>query len=758
MDVVQRLEGLMNDPKANRSEIIHIYFIIVKEGTSAVSSAMPLLKDSAVHLLSPELMKILEKHELDAFSYILVANKLLNVDDVKEELENGDALTGHVPPNAIRKLKAELGVASVLPSATPAAERAPPTQLEKPQVLMSNTNDLDPKIASNTDKIRLPIEIKNECSSMKNVNGMAVYKLPLERSLTFAGASSIIKRFSFGEPDPFGSKGCKTILLMGATGSGKTTMINAMINYVLDVQWEDPFRFMLIDEDGTRNQAFSQTSEITAYDIHYRNGFRIPFSLTIVDTPGFGDTRRIERDEEVTSAIKEFFEHENGIQALDAVGFVVHSSLARLTSAQTYIFNTVLSIFGKDIEKNVRFLATFADGGQPPVLAVIREAKLPCLLDSNGEPCHQVFNNRAMYVSNQIPGDQRSPLDWNDAMQNFQSFFAELSKMPITSLELTKKVLNSLENFRNIMQDFQTTIQAHLMKMEELRKIEEIIALNKENVNANKDFEITVKVCKKKQIELKTNEKALNCTICKVTCRRCYPNSWMPFPAFWELTKVTMVTSGYASAGIAEKLSGDLFEFIAKDENLRRIAINSLVGTAAAVGGAGAATAAVAAAAAGAAGVAVVAALTYGNECQMCPKRCAKEHHSYELTKWEFVQEDETRTFHEIRKKYDDAMEKTLNAEELKNALQGEAAQLKSDIIEIMDKSRSCLNYLKEIALCGASPLSAPEYINLMIEDEKKNEISGHEERIKSLEDIKRTAELTKDVTDGGDLAKQYKN
>ena len=50
---------------------------------------------------------------------------------------------------------------------------------------------------------------------------------------------------------------------MGATGSGKTTMIHAMINFVLGVEWQDPFRFMLIDEIlRGGSQAHSQTSEV----------------------------------------------------------------------------------------------------------------------------------------------------------------------------------------------------------------------------------------------------------------------------------------------------------------------------------------------------------------------------------------------------------------------------------------------------------------------------------------------------------------
>ena len=103
---------------------------------------------------------------------------------------------------------------------------------------------------------------------------------------------------------------------MGETGSGKTTMINAMINYVLGVEFEDDFRFKLVDEQVNQNQAHSQTQGVTAYDLHHQNGFRIPFSLTIVDTPGFGDTRGTERDKEITTAIHDFFKHQNGIQVL----------------------------------------------------------------------------------------------------------------------------------------------------------------------------------------------------------------------------------------------------------------------------------------------------------------------------------------------------------------------------------------------------------------------------------------------------------
>jgi hypothetical protein len=126
---------------------------------------------------------------------------------------------------------------------------------------------------------------------------------------------------------------------------------------------------------------------------------------------------------------------------LDAVGFVVKSSDARLTPSQSHIFESVIGIFGCDVKENVRFLATFADGKRPPlVLGAIKEAKLACQTDSSGLPCYQKFNNGAIYVSNQDEEDEYSPIDWRNGMKNFKEFFDELSNMPTKSLHLTKEL------------------------------------------------------------------------------------------------------------------------------------------------------------------------------------------------------------------------------------------------------------------------------------------------------------------------------
>lgn len=53
-------------------------------------------------------------------------------------------------------------------------------------------------------------------------------------------------------------------MLVGATGSGKTTLVNAMANYICDVRWQDPFRFSLVqlEREESHKKEVSTKSDI----------------------------------------------------------------------------------------------------------------------------------------------------------------------------------------------------------------------------------------------------------------------------------------------------------------------------------------------------------------------------------------------------------------------------------------------------------------------------------------------------------------
>ncbi|XP_072885981.1 uncharacterized protein [Hemitrygon akajei] len=332
----------------------------------------------------------------------------------------------------------------------------------------------------------------------------SIYKLNVKEKI-FDHTKHLVK-CSFGKPNT--KHKMKTIMVLGATGSGKTTLINGMINYILGVKWEDDFRYKLIDEETGKSQAESQTSSITAYELHHQEGFKIDYSLTVIDIPGFGDTRGISRDHLITEHIREFFTARRGIDQIDAVCFVVQASLARLAHTEKYIFDSILSVFGKDIAENIQILVTFADGQCPPVLEALKVAEVPCLKDKNGMPIHFKFNNSVVFAQRLEPGnaadkgtsddsgeDDDNNFDatfWKMGENSMKKFFRALSKMEAKCLSLTKEVLREREQLETIVEVLQIQIQAGLSKQEELRKTQQVLNQHQTELDANKNFEYEI--------------------------------------------------------------------------------------------------------------------------------------------------------------------------------------------------------------------------------------------------------------------------
>ncbi|XP_077350003.1 uncharacterized protein LOC143998136 [Lithobates pipiens] len=359
--------------------------------------------------------------------------------------------------------------------------------------------------------------LKKYMSCTEKVGSLTIYKRKMED----------VKQQSKGEFKTVKlNKKNKVIMMVGETGSGKTTLINAMINYIFGVEWKDDQRIQIIEEKSGKSQAHSQTSSITTYQIHHEDGFRIPYSITIIDTPGFGDTRGKHHDEQIMQKIQEFFS-KCEFTEIDAICFVVQSSLAQLTPTKAYIYDKIISIFGKDIKDNILFFTTFSDLQEPSVLSAITEADVPCAKSKDGKPVYFMVNNGMLYADNHP--DQVGKhvyktweMQWEMGMESIEEFFLQyLPGLASKDLTLTKEVLVKRNALEITLDGLGRNIEVVTGKQHELEQTERALTKNRAEVKKNENFEYEVTETVIRKVD--SSKYSTNCKECSSTCHQDCP-------------------------------------------------------------------------------------------------------------------------------------------------------------------------------------------------------------------------------------------
>ncbi|XP_014878431.1 uncharacterized protein LOC106940256 [Poecilia latipinna] len=477
---------------------------------------------------------------------------------------------------------------------------------------------------------RLADVVKGKSTLITSQTGhVPIYRLPLEEKQTNINGC---KSFTFGEK----SMNCnRNIMVLGAAGAGKSTVINAMMNYVLGVRWEDSFRFKLVDEGQSDSQVHSQTSEITVYKLYHQEGFRVNYSLTIIDTPGFGGTGGVDRDKEITEQLRNLFANQEGVGDIDAVCFVVQAGLTELTSTQRYVFDSALSIFGKDVAENIRILVTFADEQQQPVVEAIKVSGVPCPKGADGLPVHFKFNNSVLFANNKSslvrrmiwPYKEKTFEYWNMGTNNIAGFFASLANIKTIRLTMTIEVQKERQQLESTVEELQKQVKLNLAKLEDIRETNDKLKEHEAEIRKNEDFVFHITGRKNRQIDIShTRHYITNCMQCCVTCH--YPCS------------------------------------IPNDDGKRGCA-----------------------------------AMGQGGYCQVCPGKCFWNVHSNQSFRWEYSQVDEAQTVKQLKEKYEKACGQKLTLEQLMKNLMSEYRSMQDDVVKLIAEAAKCLNRMKEIVL-----------------------------------------------------------
>jgi hypothetical protein len=272
--------------------------------------------------------------------------------------------------------------------------------------------------------LRFAENLVKQSQKIGNQNGVDIFAVPLHKSI---GSRSAIQRFIFGN-SLHPPKERKTVLVLGATGLGQTKLINGIINHMFNVVTEDNFRFQMIEEKED-----DQPNHISVYDIHHAEGFRTPYSITIVQTPSYNaENTTLFRNGKLIQTFREFFQDLDGISQLDLVCNVVLKDGVR---------DSFLSIFGYDVEENIN--------------------------------CFWLRNTEGF------------PFD-----ELIQRFFSVLTSTKTKSLEGTKEVLQVMKRLEETVNSFIPLKKSLSAKNEEMQKANLVSTTCQTQIEANKETEI----------------------------------------------------------------------------------------------------------------------------------------------------------------------------------------------------------------------------------------------------------------------------
>ncbi|KAL1248232.1 hypothetical protein QQF64_021550 [Cirrhinus molitorella] len=342
------------------------------------------------------------------------------------------------------------------------------------------------------------------------------------------------RKITFGERDK--NKPHKSILMVGETGTGKTTLINAMINYMLGVKREDKVWFEITDDQSDRTSAHSQTSSVTVYGFYLQES---QTDLTIIDTPGYGDTRGVQLDKEIAMSFHSLSKSEEGVHEIHAVCLVIKATENRLSDRLIYIFDAVQSLFGKDIVENIILLLTHSTGASPKdALKAVKEAKINCAVNDKNKPLYFQFDNCKLNDEEDDEewdeeNEQRLDQSWNRSFRGMTGLFKFIDTIQPKSLEMTRDVIQKRKQLEANISNLQSRVHVIELKQKELKQTQEVLEQHEKYVEKNKNFEYEVEVVymEKVDIDPKKDGEAMSCQVCKENCH--YPGCWWVKDLSW---------------------------------------------------------------------------------------------------------------------------------------------------------------------------------------------------------------------------------
>ncbi|XP_042876724.1 uncharacterized protein LOC122256246 [Penaeus japonicus] len=306
--------------------------------------------------------------------------------------------------------------------------------------------------------------VQRRCVLAREEGGVAIYE-PRTRVVRRDEASKI-QVVAVGE---WAAGDVRAVLLLGATGAGKTRALNAMLNVLFGVRFGDPLRLEVPDQrdESPRSAVESQTDYITAYLVYGEAAMPFPHHYLLIDTPGFGDTRSAEQRLSVTERLRKFLTEEPSFDSLHCIGLVTKANENRDCKVQREILSEFTSLLGSDVTGVTHVLATFAVDDSL-VDEVLRSAGLQYtdtfLLDN--WPLYAGLGSAAA-----LSPRHRASLElrWDIMASEYHRFFEAINNSRPVSLTLTRDLLKERRLLESTLSSIRSQVRVAAQTLSALR-------------------------------------------------------------------------------------------------------------------------------------------------------------------------------------------------------------------------------------------------------------------------------------------------
>ena len=151
------------------------------------------------------------------------------------------------------------------------------------------------------------------------------------------------------------------LLLIGETGSGKTSFLNLLCNYnlVLTLGFQVGYQHFrsfndITLENSSKRKMVSKTSDAKAYAVELGD-----MHIGVIDTPGFADSRGIDQDKKNVQKIIAALKTE---EYINCICLVINGRQSRMTATLRYVLSEITAILPKTVINNVIVLFTNTTG------------------------------------------------------------------------------------------------------------------------------------------------------------------------------------------------------------------------------------------------------------------------------------------------------------------------------------------------------------------------------------------------------------